>query len=86
MYTRLITVPIAMMQSFIVYSTLRFGLVSQLGILELVTMIATLTAGSIIVMWFAELTSESGIGGGSSYLIFLGIIAGIPGTMSRTLC
>lgn len=83
MYTRLITVPIAMMQSFIVYSTLRgFGLVSQLGILELVTMIATLTAGSIIVMWFAELTSESGIGGGSSYLIFLGIIAGIPGTMS----
>lgn len=83
MYTRLITVPLAIMQSFIVYSTLRgFGLVSQLDVLELITMIATLTAGSIIVMWFAELTSESGIGGGSSYLIFLGIIAGIPGTIS----
>lgn len=33
-------------------------------------------------MWFAELISESGIGGGSSYLIFLGIIAGVPGTLS----
>ena len=83
MYTRLLTVPLAIMQSFVIYSTLRgFGLVGQLEILQLVTMIATLTAGSILVMWFAELTSESGIGGGSSYLIFLGIIAGIPGTIS----
>ena len=83
MYTRLLTVPLAIMQSFVIYSTLRgFGLIGQLEILQLVTMIATLTAGSILVMWFAELTSESGIGGGSSYLIFLGIIAGIPGTIS----
>lgn len=83
MYTRLLTVPLAIMQSFVIYSTLRgFGLIGQLEILQLVTMIATLTAGSIIVMWFAELTSESGIGGGSSYLIFLGIVAGIPGTIS----
>ena len=44
-------------------------------------MIASLTAGSIIVMWFAELVSESGIGGGSSFLIFLGIISGIPVTL-----
>ncbi len=83
MYTRLLTVPLAIMQSFVIYSTLRgFGLIGQLEILQLITMIATLTAGSILVMWFAELTSESGIGGGSSYLIFLGIIAGIPGTIS----
>ena len=83
MYTRFLTVPLAIMQSFVIYSTLRgFGLIGQLEIIQLVTMIATLTAGSIIVMWFAELTSERGIGGGSSYLIFLGIIAGIPGTIS----
>lgn len=83
MYTRLLTVPLAIMQSFVIYSTLRgFGLIGQLEILELVVMVSTLTAGSILVMWFAELTSESGVGGGSSYLIFLGIIAGIPGTLS----
>lgn len=82
MYTRLLTVPLAIMQSFVIYSTLRgFGLIDQLDILHLITMIASLTAGSIIVMWFAELVSESGIGGGSSFLIFLGIISGIPGTL-----
>ncbi|KKP54645.1 MAG: Protein translocase subunit SecY [candidate division WS6 bacterium GW2011_GWB1_33_6] len=82
MYTRLLTVPLAIMQSFVIYSTLRgFGLVGQLEVLELVAMVATLTAGSVIVMWFSELVSESGIGGGSSYLIFLGIVAGIPGTI-----
>ncbi len=85
MYTRLLTVPLAIMQSFVIYSTLRgFGLIGQLEPLILITMILTLTAGSILVMWLAELTSESGIGGGggSSYLIFLGIVAGIPGTIS----
>ncbi len=82
MYTRLLTVPFAIMQSFVIYSTLRgFGLINELSIIELVVMVSTLTAGSIIVMWFSELTSESGLGGGSSYLIFLGIIAGIPGTI-----
>jgi preprotein translocase subunit SecY len=83
MYTRLLTVPLAIAQSFVIYSTLRgFGLIGELDPLSLVVMVATLTAGSILVMWFAELTSESGIGGGSSYLIALGIIAGIPGTVS----
>ena len=84
MYTRLLTVPLAIMQSFVIYSTLRgFGLITQLDTLHLITMIASLTAGSIIVMWFAELVSESGIGGGSSFLIFLGILAGIPGTLQN---
>lgn len=82
MYTRLLTIPLAILQSFVIYSTLRgFGLIDQLGPLELAAMSATLTAGSVIMMWFAELTSESGFGGGSSYLIFLGIVAGIPGTV-----
>ncbi|MFA7627861.1 MAG: preprotein translocase subunit SecY [Candidatus Dojkabacteria bacterium] len=82
MYTRLVTVPLAILQSFVIYSTLRgFGLIESLGTLELITMSATLTAGSMIMMWFGELLSEDGIGGGSSYLIMLGILSGIPGTL-----
>lgn len=85
-YTRLLTVPLAILQSFVIYSTLRgFGLVQQLDTLTLVTMSATLTAGSVIMMWLSELISEDGLGGGSSYLIFLGIIAGIPGTIRNNL-
>ncbi len=81
MYTRLLTIPLAILQSFVIYSTLLgFGLITQLGPLELVAMSATLTAGSIIMMWFGELLSESGFSG-SSYLIALGILSGIPGTI-----
>lgn len=82
MYTRLLTVPLAILQSFVIYSTLLgFGLITKLGPLELATMVATFTAGSIMMMWFGELISESGLGGGSSYLIMLGILSGIPGTI-----
>lgn len=86
MYTRLLTVPLAILQSFVIYSTLRgFGFVDKLDTLPLITMSATLTAGSIIMMWLSELISEEGLGGGSSYLIFLGIVAGIPGTLKNNL-
>ncbi len=82
MYTRLLTVPLAILQSFVIYSTLLgFGLITKLGPLELATMVVTFTAGSIMMMWFGELISESGLGGGSSYLIMLGILSGIPGTI-----
>jgi preprotein translocase subunit SecY len=84
MYTRLLTVPLAILQSFVIYSTLRgFGLIDQLDTLTLITMSAVLTAGSIIMMWLSELISEEGVGGGSSYLIFLGIVAGLPGTFTN---
>jgi preprotein translocase subunit SecY len=52
MYTRLATVPLAILQSFVIYSTLRgFGLVGTLTTIELVVMTATLTAGAVIMMW-----------------------------------
>lgn len=86
MYTRLLTIPLAILQSFVIYSTLRgFGLIETLGTLELITMSATLTAGAVVMMWFGELLSEEGMGGGSSFLIMLGILSGIPGTLSSNL-
>jgi len=45
---------------------------------------ATLTAGAVLVMWFAELITERGIGNGGSMLIFVGIISGIPLYASQT--
>lgn len=40
--------------------------------------ITTLTTGSIIIMWFAEIITEFGLGNGPSLLIFQNIISGIP--------
>lgn len=82
MYTRLATVPLAILQAFVIYSTLLgFGLITKLDPLPLATLVASLTAGSVIMMWFGELVSEDGLGGGTSYLIMLGILSGIPGTL-----
>ena len=80
MYTRLLTVPLAILQSFAIYSILKgYGILGTLNTLPFIVMSATLTGGAVIMMWFGELISESGIGGGSSFLIFLGILSALPG-------
>ncbi|HVX93095.1 MAG TPA: preprotein translocase subunit SecY [Candidatus Dojkabacteria bacterium] len=80
MYTRLLTVPLAILQSFAIYSILRGqGFIGALDTVPFIVMCATLTGGAILMMWFGELISESGIGGGTSFLIFLGILSGLPG-------
>jgi preprotein translocase subunit SecY len=38
----------------------------------------TLTAGTILIMWFGEQITERGIGNGTSLIIFIGIIARFP--------
>ena len=41
--------------------------------------VATLTAGSCLIMWLGERINEKGVGNGASLLIFAGIAAGLPG-------
>lgn len=79
MYTRLLTLPLAIAQSFVIYSTLRgFGLVGELAPLEFAAMSATLTGGAMIMMWIGELVTEKGISNGISFLIFAGIVSMLP--------
>ncbi|HET6301971.1 preprotein translocase subunit SecY, partial [Microbacterium sp.] len=44
-------------------------------------MIITMTAGTGLIMWFAELVTERGIGNGMSLLIFTSIAAAFPASM-----
>jgi preprotein translocase subunit SecY len=44
-------------------------------------MIITLTAGTGLIMWFAELVTERGVGNGMSILIFTSIAATFPAAM-----
>jgi preprotein translocase subunit SecY len=86
MYTRLLAVPLAILQSFVIYSVLQqYGIMDQLSSWDLVNMIATLTAGSMIMMWMGELISESGVGNGSSFIIMAGILSGIPGSLKSNI-
>ncbi len=79
MYTKLITVPVALLQSYGLYFSLsRMGIIQSLGTLDLVIFLLTLTAGSMSVIWFADLLTEYGIGNGTSVIVFIGIVGSIP--------
>ncbi len=82
LYTRYLTVPLAIMQAFGVYVLLRNqGIISALSVFDLFSVIATLTAGTIFLMWLGELITEKGIGNGISMIIFAGIVARLPITV-----
>ncbi len=85
-YGRILTIPMAAVQSFAMITLLRNqGIVGSLSLLELVTTICTVTAGAVFLMWIGELISERGIGNGISLLIFAGIIASIPPTVGQSI-
>lgn len=49
----------------------------------IVTVIMTLIAGTALLMWIGDKITEKGMGNGSSIIIFIGIIAGMPATSMR---
>jgi len=85
-YTRMLAVPIAVVQSISVLALLRSqSLLLTNQPLALVTMIFTLVAGSMILMWLGELVSIFGIGNGISMVLFAGIVGQFPTAVARTL-
>lgn len=85
-YTRALALPITILQSIGLYLLLQNQqIVSNLGPIQLISFIMTLTAGSYILMWFGELISEHGLGNGISVLIFVGIVSRLPITFFQTL-
>lgn len=84
-YTRFLTVPLAAVQSIGMYILLRNqGIVNTLDPLSLISVILTMTAGTLFVMWLGELITEYGVGNGISLLIFAGIVGRLPVTVLQT--
>lgn len=90
-WTRMITVPLAVVQSiafiFILRQTVLAGGTTTLGdptTMEWIVSVTAMTAGSVLLMWLGELITEQGIGNGISLLIFAGIISQLP-TMMATI-
>jgi len=83
-YSRLLTVPLAVLQGFGLLVLLsRQGVVEHFTLFDQVINIIVVTAGSLLLMWIGELISEFGIGNGVSIIIFAGIVASIPATASQ---
>lgn len=85
-YTRLLSVPLAAVQSLGMFALLRSqGIVETPPPLVLVSMVVSMTAGTMLLMWMGELISEFGIGNGISLLIFAGIVGRLPVGIGQTL-
>ena len=86
--TRQFTVILALFQSFVfvtILTKLPNSIIHTVSTpLFFIGSMAALTAGSVFVMWLAELITEKGVGNGGSLIIFIGIISGIPLYASRT--
>jgi preprotein translocase subunit SecY len=84
-YTRYLSVPMALLQAYGFMALLNAnGVLStpfDFGSWETWTQIATLTAGSVTLMWLGELITEKGIGNGISFIIFAGIVSRSPGAI-----
>ncbi len=81
-YTRLIAVPLAVIQSISVIALLRSQeLLYSASFLAIVAAIASLVAGAMILMWFGELISEYGLGNGISMIMFAGIVSQLPSAL-----
>lgn len=87
-YTRILTVPLAFVQSFGIYAILsRQGILGELDPLALVALVLTMTAGTMLAVWMGELITEYGLGNGVSFLIFAGIVSQLPvnlGSLGQT--
>ncbi|MFO0936009.1 MAG: preprotein translocase subunit SecY [Gemmataceae bacterium] len=93
-YTRYLTVPICLIQSYMIYSWLT-STDQGLGLLIRdyadskaasfffgFTAVLTMTCGCLFLMWLGEQIDEYGIGNGISLIIMAGIIARIPDAIS----
>jgi len=85
-YTRILTVPFSVFQAFGMYALLTSqNIIAPLSPLAIVALITTMAAGTMLAIWIGELITEYGVGNGISFLIFAGIIARLPVSITRTL-
>lgn len=90
-YTRMLTFPLAIIQSVGAIYLVRQQAASVGGIGDItantslgqwVLMVAALTGGAMMLMWMGEIITEKGVGNGISLLITVGIVSGLPGMIS----
>lgn len=84
-YTRWLTLPLAFAQSYWMIVLLNTLLGSNVKLIETTDFFGTvlpamlvITAWTLFLVWLGEIINESGIGNGSSIIIFAWVLAGVP--------
>lgn len=81
-YTRYLTVGLALMQS--IAMAVGFGgqgLLIEYNVVNIIVCVATMTAGSAMLMWIGERITENGIGNGISMVLLFNILSTLPNDM-----
>jgi preprotein translocase subunit SecY len=78
--THLLTVPLAAISGYGMLTVLRIRgvTIASLTPLTIASIIITMVAGTMFLVWLGELITERGIGNGISIIIFGGIVAKLP--------
>lgn len=86
MITRLLTVPLAIIQTYAMIQLLgNQGILGELSAFDVAVMVVVATAGTIFLMWLGEIITEKGVGNGVSIIIFAGIVASLPSLTSQLI-
>lgn len=81
--TRYVTVGLSLIESAAMAVSFKNGNLLQEGtVLNMITVIVTLTAGSAFLMWIGEQITEHGVGNGISIVLVINIISRIPADMA----
>ncbi|OHA92479.1 MAG: preprotein translocase subunit SecY [Candidatus Zambryskibacteria bacterium RIFCSPHIGHO2_01_FULL_46_30] len=85
-YSRLLTVPLAMIQGYTFIKLLQGqSVLPPLPVSHLAVDILVIVAGSMLLMWLGELITEFGVGNGVSLIIFAGIVSRLPTTVGQLI-
>ena len=83
-WSRMLTVPLAAVQGFsLLFILEQQNILVPLSGFDRITNLFIVVAGSVLLMWVGELVTEFGIGNGVSLIIFAGIVAQLPTTVSE---
>ena len=92
-YTRYLTIALGLLQSTTLIAVARQGALfgsncagnvfSDNSWWAISLMVITMTAGTGVIMWLAEMVTDRGIGNGMSLLIFASVAAGFPSSLSQ---
>ena len=78
-YTRYVTIALALIEGFAMGINLyRGGNLMHNNVLDVVMVMAALTAGSSLLMWMGEQITDKGVGNGISIILLINIISTIP--------
>ena len=82
-YTKILTVFLALIEGLGLYlSYSSSGIFLETNFITGATVVISLMAGTALLMWLGDEITNKGIGNGISIIIFVGIIAGLPGAVT----